>query len=87
MRLFRRKLPDVTCRDFVEVITAYVEGVLPKRERRGLEAHFAVCPHCALYIEQLRAAMRLTGRIDLEQLSDAARSDLMDAFAAWKTAG
>ncbi len=84
MRLFRRKLPDVTCLDFVDVITAYLDDALPHRERLGLEAHFADCPDCALYLEQLRETMRLTGSIELEQLSPDARDDLMHAFAAWR---
>ena len=61
-----------------------LDEALPHRERLGLDAHFAVCPHCALYLEQLRETMQLTGSIELEQLSPDAREDLMQAFAAWR---
>jgi anti-sigma factor RsiW len=87
MRLFRRKLPDVTCREFAEVITAYFDDAMRRRDRLALEAHFTACPDCARYLAQLRETMRVTGRIELERLSPGARDELMDAFAAWRQSG
>ena len=38
---------DVDCVEVVEIITDYLEGALPERERRRLENHLAACPGCA----------------------------------------
>jgi anti-sigma factor RsiW len=48
------------CREFVEAVTAYVEGVMPAAERARLEAHLADCEGCSGYLEDMR---RLVGSL------------------------
>lgn len=62
MSPFSRNEPLV-CQEVVEMVTAYLEGALPRRDRRRFEAHLADCPHCAEYLAQMRATIRLTGRL------------------------
>ena len=54
--------PDLACRELVELVTDYLEGTLPSRERERFEAHLAECNACDAYVEQVRATIRLTGR-------------------------
>ena len=81
MALFRR---DVVCRDAVELVTAYLEDALPRRQRRRLEAHLAACPHCHEYLEQMRATIAAVGRIEPETLAPEARAELVALYQRWQ---
>ena len=48
--------PTIRCVEFVESVTDWMEGALVEDERLMLEEHLAICPHCTLYVEQLRLA-------------------------------
>ena len=48
------------CREFVELVTDYLEGALPPSERARFEAHLAECDGCAGYLEDMR---RLVGSL------------------------
>jgi anti-sigma factor RsiW len=76
----------MACQELVEVITDYLEGVLPARDRRRFEAHLAVCPPCVVYLEQMRETIATAGHMPLARLSDAARADLLAAFRGWRAA-
>jgi anti-sigma factor RsiW len=75
-----------TCREMVELVTEYLEGAMPPRERAIFEAHLAVCPGCTAYLAQMRQTISLTGKLTEESLSPQARDDLMDVFRNWKKA-
>lgn len=83
MRLLPRKDPLV-CQEVVEMVTDYLEGALPRGERRRLEAHLADCPHCTEYLAQMRATIRLTGRLEVENLSPEMRADLGELYRRWR---
>ena len=46
---------DPACVEVVELVTDYLEGVLPEAEARRLERHLDTCPGCTEYLQQLRA--------------------------------
>lgn len=50
---------DLTCRELVELVTDYLEGTLPARERARFEAHLGECEACVAYVEQMRTTVRL----------------------------
>jgi anti-sigma factor RsiW len=83
MRLLPRKDPLV-CQEVVEMVTDYLEGALPRGERRRLEAHLADCPHCTEYLAQMRATIRLTGRLEPDDLSAEMRDDLEELYRRWR---
>jgi anti-sigma factor RsiW len=70
----------------VELVTEYLEGAMPPRERAIFEAHLAVCPGCTAYFEQMRQTIEMTGTLTEESLSPQARDDLMSVFRNWKKA-
>jgi anti-sigma factor RsiW len=76
----------ITCREFVELATDFLEGRLPASERERFEDHLTLCPGCQAYMEQLRATLRALGRIPEESLSAAAREEILHAFGGWKDA-
>jgi anti-sigma factor RsiW len=83
-RLLRR---DLVCRQVVELVTGYLEGTLAERDRRRFEQHISACPHCTVYVEQMRAMLEQTGSVSLDGLSPQAERELLDAFAGWQSSG
>jgi anti-sigma factor RsiW len=77
---------DMPCREFVECVTAYLEGTLAPEDRRRFDEHLGACPHCSAYLDQMRAVLRLTGRLTEEQIPEPARQDLLRVFREWKSA-
>jgi anti-sigma factor RsiW len=58
---WRRRAPDpLVCKEFVELVTAYLEGTLPAEQRARMDAHLAECDGCAGYLEDMR---RLVGTL------------------------
>lgn len=78
---------ELTCREFVELVTDYLEDELGPDLRRRFETHVAGCPGCERYLDQVRATQRALGRVPLEALSPGARDQLMTAFRDWRSAG
>jgi anti-sigma factor RsiW len=76
----------ITCREFVELVTDFLERRLLEHERQRFEDHLALCPGCQAYMEQMRATLRALGRIPEESLSAGAREELLHAFREWKAA-
>ena len=77
---------DLTCRELVELVTDYLEGALTLGERRRFERHLGTCSVCPRYLEQLRATIRVLGRLHEDDVPEPARNALMDAFRAWTSA-
>ena len=74
---------DLTCRELVELVTDYLEGALPARERERFEAHMAACEGCDRYVEQIGAAVELTRRTRaLEERPEIAA--LLEAFRGYR---
>jgi anti-sigma factor RsiW len=70
----------LACRELVELVTDYLEGILPPAESARVERHLAGCDGCSAYIEQMRITLRALGRIPEESISIAARDALLHAF-------
>ena len=78
-----RDLPEMPCRELVELITDYLEDRLSPADRIRFEAHLAECEPCATYLEQFRETIRALGRLPEETLSSDARAALIAAFRGW----
>jgi anti-sigma factor RsiW len=48
---------EVTCQQFVELVTAYFEGALLPRTLSRLEEHLVMCDWCVTYVEQMEATI------------------------------
>lgn len=76
-------LPEMPCREFVELVTEYLEGGLSARDGARFEVHIAECEYCETYLEQIRQTIRVLGRLPEESLSPEARNALLGAFRTW----
>ena len=74
---------ELSCAEIVELVTDYFEGVLPTETVVRLDAHLADCEGCAAYIDQMRTAVELTGRLRAEELDPDVRAALVEAFRDW----
>jgi anti-sigma factor RsiW len=73
----------LNCKELVELVTDYLEGRLPRSERRRFERHLKECPYCRTYLEQMRQVIRTLGRLTEESISPRARDELLVAFRDW----
>ena len=80
MSLFTREMP---CQQLVELVTAYFDGALSRRDRRRFEAHIRACDHCTAYVEQMRVTIAATGGLTEDDIPAEAREDLLVAFRGW----
>lgn len=78
-------MPRAGHRRSAELVTDYLEGTLPRRQRRRFEAHLAGCEHCTEYLEQMRLTIRLTGRLVPEDLTPAMRDELATLYRRWRS--
>jgi anti-sigma factor RsiW len=82
MRLWRRHrhADPLACREFVELVTDYLEGRLPDAERARFEEHLADCDGCAGYLEDTRRMIATLGAHTAPPVDEATRSALARAF-------
>lgn len=48
---------EVTCQQFVELVTDYFEGALAPRTLNHVEEHLVMCDWCQAYVDQMQATV------------------------------
>lgn len=79
-----RTVPDLTCRELVELVTEYLEDRLSEEDRTRFELHLVYCDWCRTYLAQMRQILVSTGRLTEAAISPEARDELLRAFRGWK---
>jgi anti-sigma factor RsiW len=74
----------MTCSEFVELVTAYLEGDLDRDAETRFVEHLARCEGCERYLDQIRVTVDRLGTLPQEALSEPARTALLDAFRDWR---
>ncbi|HEX9559861.1 MAG TPA: zf-HC2 domain-containing protein [Candidatus Dormibacteraeota bacterium] len=74
----------MTCREVVELMTAYLDGALSAADRARFDNHMQGCDGCRAYLAQLRTARMLMGRVASEPVPEQLKAELMNAFRTWK---
>ena len=75
----------MTCRQVVELMTAYLEGALSSADRARFEEHIAGCDGCTAYMAQMRMTMRVVGRLAEVPVPEVVQKELVDAFRSWRS--
>lgn len=78
-------IEDLSCKELVELITAYLEDALPAEERARFDAHLPTCSGCRNYLQQMRLTISTLGKLTPEAIPPVARANLLRAFRDWKT--
>ena len=71
---------DLRCIDFVDEMTAYLDGELDDQERGRIERHLAGCAGCRAAVDQFQTTIQLAGRLsaaDVATLDQVIRDRLM----------
>src|SRR3954469_8466458 len=87
MRLWRRRQRALVCRDAVALLTAYLDGDLPDRDRSRLEAPLAECPHCSEYLAQIRITVDALGHVEVDALPEETVDELVVLYRKWRAGG
>jgi anti-sigma factor RsiW len=74
----------LNCDEFVELVTAYLDGALDPETERRFVGHLAECDGCDRYLSQMRATMDALGELPPDSLSGDARDRLLTAFREWR---
>jgi anti-sigma factor RsiW len=77
----------ISCREIVELVTAYLEDALTPDERARFDAHLELCGPCVEYVEQLRATARLAAVATAELELHPDREALLSAFREFRRGG
>ncbi len=75
---------DLTCREVVELVSGYLEGTLTAPERGRFEEHIAACDGCAIYLDQMRTTVRVTGTLEEDTFPPGQLDRLTQAFRDWR---
>ena len=75
-----------TCREVVDLAAAFVEGAMPSHEATLFELHLNFCDGCSTFIDQIRQTSALSARVVEEELPEALKVELLQAFRDWKHA-
>ena len=75
---------DLTCQELVELITDYIEEMLPAVERARFEEHLALCTGCRNYLDQTRRTIHALGVLPEDSIAPVVRDELLDIFRNWK---
>ena len=77
MKLLSR---DLECQQAVELVTDYLEHRLSRRRRRRFESHLKNCPHCEIYLDQIRTTIAALGHLQPDDLDPATRNGLIEMY-------
>ena len=73
---------DMDCDELVELVTAYLDGVLDPATRARFETHLLECDGCVNYLQQFRSTVGILGDVR-ETLDPAVRERMLTALRNW----
>jgi predicted anti-sigma-YlaC factor YlaD len=80
----RHSADEVTCREFVELVSDYLERALAEERLCLVEEHLVVCEACEAYLEQIAATLAaLPGTASEEPPEPGTERVLLAAFREW----
>ncbi len=75
---------ELSCKELVELVTDYFEGMLSDADQARFDAHMAKCDWCKLYLEQMRTTIKAAGKLTEAALTPQAQVELLQVFRGWK---
>jgi len=71
---------EITCQEFVEMVTDYLEHSLLPEVRKQFERHAENCHGCDTYFDQIQQTVGMLHQIADEPVSADTRQKLLQAF-------
>ena len=70
----------MTCRELVELVTAYLDGALSPEDEQQVVAHLATCDGCTTYLAQVETTISQLGRLTPDPLDETTAQALLATF-------
>ena len=74
----------MSCDEFVELVTEFLEGTLPEADEARFVEHLTLCDGCEIYLAQFRQTIDTLGELPTESITDEARDKLLTAFRGFR---
>ncbi len=85
-RPWRRENP-LACREFVELVTDYLEDALPPDQRTRFETHLAGCDGCTGYLDDIHKIAATLPETEIPAADPATQATLLKAFRELREEG
>ena len=73
----------LTCRDFIEFLSDYIDGDLSQQQKSKLDEHLDNCPHCKSYLDSYNKTIQLaSSAARTNQIPDEVPDELIEAILA-----
>jgi predicted anti-sigma-YlaC factor YlaD len=81
--------PEIICREFVELVTDYLDGALPATTVDLVEEHLVMCDWCRDYLDQFETTSRAVAEAESagEEPSPAMLETILGAVRARASGG
>ena len=83
MKWWRRRRRGIACQELVELVTAYLDGVLSREDRARFEAHLAECDDCTAYVAQFEQTVGALRAMPGDEPEPAEVEALLSLFRGW----
>ncbi len=74
----------LTCAEFLELTTDYLESALSPADTTRFETHLARCEGCSIVLDQLRQQILVAGELHEDDIAPESLARLLGAFADWQ---
>jgi NMD protein affecting ribosome stability and mRNA decay len=71
----------LSCAEVTGLVTSFLDKRMPIRQRMSFRMHIAMCPHCRRYLRQMKATVKVSGRLPVETIPPEVRDALAEALA------
>jgi hypothetical protein len=77
-------LADLSCQQFVELVTDYLTESMPEEDRVGFEAHLFACTWCMTYLDQMKSSIAVSGQLREGEVTSETETKLAELFRSWR---
>ena len=75
----------LTCKEFVDAVTDYLEGRLGFVEWARFQMHLGMCVGCRIQLRQMKQTIWTLRRLPAEPIPPQVHDELLRRFRRWKT--
>jgi len=72
----------ISCEEFVELVTEYLEGDVSMGLKMKLKFHEVLCVHCRRYVEQMKVTSDMLKYVPPTEVDEATMQELIAKFRA-----
>lgn len=70
----------LTCKDFLDELSEYLDGTIPGEMRKELEAHVTECPNCWVMVDTTKRTIQIYKGMEPQPLDEGLHERLITAL-------